>query len=280
VKGGDAISFVERVAAVPVIENSLALWGLGQVGVVVKGPGGVLYIDPYLTDSDGKGGALRRRFPPPVAPGEVTDADAVLLTHDHVDHTDPDTVLPVAAASPGARVVCPFTSWVTLTAAGLESRRVTVPVVGEAFEVAGARVTAIPSAHTELERDPERGHPYLGYVIEWNGVTVYHTGDTVVYDGLIETLGSWRIDVAFVPINGRDYFRTRDGIVGNIDFREAVRLAEELDVGTIVPTHYDLLAANAADPGHFVSHLYRSNLSRRHKLLRPGELYYFVKEVE
>jgi L-ascorbate metabolism protein UlaG (beta-lactamase superfamily) len=101
----------------------------------------------------------------------------------------------------------------------------------------------------------------------------------VIYEGLIETLSSWRIDIAFVPINGRDYFRTKDGIVGNTDFREAAELAETLDIGVIVPTHYDLLAFNAADPGHFVSYLYRLNPMRRHKILGPGELFYFVQEA-
>jgi L-ascorbate metabolism protein UlaG (beta-lactamase superfamily) len=109
-------------------------------------------------------------------------------------------------------------------------------------------------------------------------VTVYHAGDTVVYDGLMETLSAWRIDVAFVPINGRDYFRTAQNIIGNTDFREAAQLAEALDFGLIVPTHYDLFAFNGADPGHFVSHLYDLNPLRRHKLLRPGELFYFAKD--
>ena len=49
-------------------ERSLAFWGLGQVGVAIKGPEGVLYVDPYLTDSDGEGGSLPRTFPPPIAP--------------------------------------------------------------------------------------------------------------------------------------------------------------------------------------------------------------------
>jgi L-ascorbate 6-phosphate lactonase len=84
--------------------------------------------------------------------------------------------------------------------------------------------------------------------------------------------------VAFVPINGRDYFRTAQGIAGNTDFREVAHLAEELDFGLAVPTHYDLFAFNAADPGHFVSYLYNLNHERRHKMLRPGELLYFVGE--
>ena len=272
------MNLVGRIDELEVSIGSLAFWGLGQVGIAIKGPTGVLYVDPYLTDSDGAGGKLPRTFPPPLAPDEIANADAVLLTHDHVDHTDPETVLPLAEASPDARFVASFTAYDTLTDAGLDAGRLIVPEVGKALSVAGATITAIPSAHTGLERDPERGYPYLGYVIEWGGVTVYHAGDTVIYDGLIETLSDWRIDVAFVPINGRDYFRTKNGIVGNTDFREAAELAETLDIGVFVPTHYDLLAANAADPGHFVSYLYGLSPMRRHKVLRPGELFYFVQE--
>ena len=273
------IGLIGRIDALEVGGSSLAFWGLGQVGVAIKGPTGVIYVDPYLTDSDGAGGSLPRTFPPPLSPDEVTNASAVLLTHDHIDHTDPDTVLPIAQASPEARFVAPFTSRDTLVTAGLDADRIVVPTVGEQLEVAGARVTAVPSAHTELELDAERGYPYLGYVIEWNGVTVYHAGDTVVYNGLIETLSAWPIDVALIPVNGRDYFRTARGIIGNTDFREVAELTETLDFGLVVPTHYDLISGNTADPGHFVSHLYNLNPMRPHKLLRPGELLYFVKEA-
>jgi L-ascorbate 6-phosphate lactonase len=95
--------------------------------VAIKGPTGVLYIDPYLTDSDGEGKRLERGFPPPLEPEEVTNASAVLLTHDHVDHTDPETLLPLASASPQARFVCPSTSRDTLVEAGLDRDRIIVP---------------------------------------------------------------------------------------------------------------------------------------------------------
>lgn len=269
---------VERITALEVQERSLAFWALGQVGVVIKGPDAVIYVDPYLTDSDGAGGRLERAFPPPLSPEEVTNASAVLLTHDHPDHTDPESLLPLSAASPQARFVCPFTSRDVLSGADLDAGRTTIPQVGESVEVAGARITAIPSAHTGLEHHPEKGYPYLGYIVEWNGVTVYHAGDTVIHDGLIETLSAWKIDVAFIPINGRDYFRARAGIVGNTDFREAAHLAQELDFGLLVPTHFDLLKFNFADPGHFVSYFHRLNVYGRYKVLRPGELLYYIKE--
>lgn len=273
------MSLVVRIEELEVGKRALALWGLGQVGVAVKGPTGVLYIDPYLTDSDGAGDRLERTFPPPITPDQVTNADAVLLTHDHIDHTDPHTIMPISTSSPRARFLAPFTSRDTLVEAGLEPGRISVPEVEQPLEIAGATITVIPSAHTGLDSDPDRGHPYLGYILEWNGVTVYHAGDTVIYDGLIETLGRWHIDVAFIPINGRDYFRTDQGIIGNTNYREAAKLAETLDFDLLVPTHYDLFAFNAADPGYFVSFLYRLNPMRRHKLLRPGELLYFAKET-
>lgn len=269
---------ISRIENLEVVGPGLAFWGLGQVGVVIKGPDGVLFIDPYLTDSNGEGGRIERTSPPPLAPGEITNADAVLLTHDHIDHTDPATILPMAESSPDAKFTAPHTSRNTLMKAGLEAGRITVPAVGEAFEAAGAKVTAIPSAHTGLEYEPGRGHPYLGYVIEWNGVVVYHAGDTVIYDGLIGTLSGWDIDIAFIPINGRDYFRTARGVIGNTDFREAAELAEALDIGLVVPTHYDLIVGNTEDPGNFVSYLHRLDPARRHKTLCPGELLYFAKE--
>ena len=274
------IDLMGRIDALEVGGGSLAFWGLGQVGVAIKGSGGVIYVDPYLTDSDGEGGSLPRTFPPPLSPAEITNASAVLLTHVHIDHTDPETVLPISEASPEASFVAPFTSNDILVGAGLDGDRIFVPQVAEAVDIAGSRITAIPSSHTELEHDPERGYPYLGYVIEWNGVTVYHAGDTVVYDGLIETLSAWDIDVALVPINGRDYFRTGRGIIGNTDFRETAELTETLDFGLIVPTHYDLIEGNTVDPGYFVSHLYGLNPMRPQKLLRPCELLYFVKDPD
>src|ERR687893_912309 len=121
-----------RMGEVGVVDRALAFWGLGQVGVAIKGPTGVLYVDPYLTDSDGEGGSLPRTFPPPLAPAEVTNATAVLLTHDHIDHTDPDTVLPLSEASSEARFVASFTSSDTLVEAGLDGDRIIVPEVGEA----------------------------------------------------------------------------------------------------------------------------------------------------
>ncbi len=266
---------IGRMDEIEVLPDSLCFCGLGQVGVAIKGPDGVIYVDPYLTDNGEAGERLPRNFPPPLVPADVTNASHVLITHAHVDHFDPETLGPLARSSPRARFYGPYTCDFSQVVESLE--RVTVPEVDEAYAAGGARITAIPSAHTRLEWS-ELGYPYLGYVIEWNGVTAYHAGDTVIYDGMIERLNRWSIDVIFMPINGRDYFRTARNIIGNTDFREAAELAETLDVGLVVPTHYDLIPGNTTNPAYFVDYLYRLNPHRCHHLLRPGELYYYVKE--
>ena len=68
------MSLTSQMGKVEMVNRALGFWGLGQVGVAIKGPTGVLYVDPYLTDSDGEGGWLERSFPPPVKPEEVTNA--------------------------------------------------------------------------------------------------------------------------------------------------------------------------------------------------------------
>src|SRR4051812_6206954 len=100
---------IERINGLNVISQSVGLYGLGQVGVVIKGPDGVIYVDPYLTDYGGEEEPIPRNFPPPIAPEEVTNASYVLVTHEHVDHFDPETLGPIASASPQARFYGPHT---------------------------------------------------------------------------------------------------------------------------------------------------------------------------
>ncbi|MFN3337820.1 MAG: MBL fold metallo-hydrolase, partial [Thermomicrobium sp.] len=64
-------------------------------------------------------------------------------------------------------------------------------------------------------------HGFCGYVVALGGVRLYHAGDTIVYDKLGETVGALEPQVALLPINGRDWYREREDIVGNLDIREA-----------------------------------------------------------
>src|SRR5205085_1658892 len=127
---------------------------------------------------------------------------------------------------------------------------------GESLEQAGVRITAIKAKHETFDEHPTLGFPYVGYVVEAGGVTFYHAGDTIMYDGLIGTLRHWpRFDALFLPINGRDADRYLRDCMGNFTFQEAAELAGELKPGLAVPSHYDMFLGNQEDPSKFVRFL-------------------------
>lgn len=276
-------SLIEQIENTPIIPNSLAVWGLGQMGLAVKGPDAVLIIDPYLSDLVGErfGDWGTRLFPPPVQPEQVTNADYFLISHEHLDHFDPATLGPAAAASPEARFVT--TGWCADLLADLDipQGRVILPTALEPVTLPGtsARVTVLPSAHYEKEYDKEKGYRWIGFLIEWNGVTFYHAGDTIIYPGYIEMLKALpKADLAMIPANGRDHFRETDGdLTGNMLPIEAARLTQEIGWDVVIPGHNDLFVKNVIPRAELTSAFERVDPRQKVKFLQPGELYYYVK---
>lgn len=275
-------ALVAQIDGLHVPAGMLAIWGLGQSGFVLKGGQTVAYVDPYLTDSvDQAGyaprGSFPRQFPPPLEPAEAANARVVFCTHEHVDHTDPHTLGPLSRASPEAVIVCSSWSRDMLLEAGLSAERILVPRLDEPRTIGGLAFTAVPSAHYGLDADPDRGHRWLGYVVEINGVTLYHSGDTILHEGLVERLQRRAIDVACLPVNGRDFFRERRGIVGNLDARETAELAATIGADVLIPMHNDMFALNHANPGILADYLDRHYPRQKYHWLQPGELYLYVK---
>jgi L-ascorbate metabolism protein UlaG (beta-lactamase superfamily) len=271
-----------RIAQTNVLPHSLALWGLGQMGLLIQGPAARLVIDPYLSDSirEQNGDEFIREFLPPVAPSALSDLDYYLITHEHADHLDPKTVVPVAKASPACTFVTNGWCKEKLLALGIEEERVITPAALEPASLPGVdlRLTVVPAAHYEVEYDNERGHRYTGFLLEWNGVTVYHSGDTIIYPGYIDTLRNLPTpDIAMVALNGRDAFRDRRNLVGNLLPIEAARLAKTLKWGLLLPGHNDLLPTNSIPNHHIVEALMQVDPRQKFKFLQPGELLYYVK---
>jgi L-ascorbate metabolism protein UlaG (beta-lactamase superfamily) len=274
---------IAQIDALEVPAGMLALWGLGQSGFVLKSGRSVAYVDPYLTNSvDDAGyapkGSFPRQFPPPLEPQDATNAQVVFCSHEHVDHTDPYTLGPLSQASPRAVIVCSSWSRDMLLEAGVPSERILVPRLDERRSLAGLTFTAVPSAHYGLDSDPDRGHRWLGYVIELNGVTLYHSGDTILHDGLVDRLKRARVDVACLPVNGRDFWREHRGIIGNLDARETAELAASIGADVLIPMHNDMFALNHASPAVLAEFLDRHYPRQKYHWLQPGELYLYVKD--
>ena len=247
------MTLITQIEQTPIISNSLAIWGFGQMGVAIKTPDAGLYIDLCLSDvvRDQLGDFWTRGYPPP------------------------------ATASPNAKFVAP--GWCTdlFHEAGVSAERIILPQALVPFTLPGTdvTVTAVPSAHYEKEYDEQKGYRWLGYLIESNGVRFYHAGDTIIYDDYIDTLRQLpQPDVVMLPVNGRDYYReTEANAAGNLLPVEAARLARDLGWDVLIPGHNDLYPQNTIPFREIVSALETVAPRQKYKYLQPGELYYYVK---
>lgn len=120
------------------------------------------------------------------------------------------------------------------------------------------------------------GHYYeLSYIIDDGNNRVFHGGDMCLYDGLEEWLKN--IDVAILPINGRDAERNANDIIGNMDCREAVMLAKEIGANLLVPVHHDLYEVNKADPEDFIRAVNEIDPAQNYRFFTPGEGYAYSR---
>lgn len=251
-------SRLSEVIAARSPQHGVSVWWLGQAGFILRGASATVAIDPFVTDY----GSFGRLYAPPLEPEELDGVDLLLGTHDHVDHIDPLGFPRILAASPGATAVVPTAVRERVVELVGTADRVLGASVGTVTEERGVTITPLPAVHGSL---PEAGYgfhrtesgeyPFLGYVIELDGVRIAHTGDTLVYDGLPERLRERELDLLIVPINGVSWFRERRGIVGNMNVLEAAELAEASGARLVVPVHWDLFADNTEDPENFVRRL-------------------------
>ena len=245
----------ERVHEAGPPDRAVDLGWLGQAGFLVQAASQSILIDPYLSDSlakkyRGREFPHQRLMPAPIALDElggIGPIDAVLCTHRHSDHMDPETLSAIAASHPRCRFVVPAAETDRALAIGLSADRILPMDAGDTVSLGDSvTVTAIPAAHESLEQDAAGRHRFLGYVIGMESVTLYHSGDTVVYPGLAATLAGQTIDCALLPVNGRDGYRASRGVPGNMTAGEAIDLCEAVGIPLLVPHHFGMFAFNTA----------------------------------
>lgn len=251
--------------------GSIGLVWLGQASVALLGEEQVILIDPFLSPHPD------RLTPPFVAPEELNMVDLVLITHEHWDHLDGPTCAKIAQVASQAQFVCPQPLVDQLVEAGIARDRILGVTPGPGETVAGVGVRAIAALHGLHVSDAysfgdESGAPrFVGYVVELNGVRVYHAGDTILYERLEETVQALAPHIALLPINGRDWYRERLDIVGNLNEREAAQLATAVGAQILVPLHYDMFAVNRGDVAGLVRFVQERDLPIQLVVPRPGQ---------
>lgn len=247
------------------LSSNVKIVPLGQVGYLFECDGTVIAIDPYLTDAvaEKHGPTFHRQIPAPIASEDLPAVAALLLTHAHDDHTDPGSIEMIAATNSDLRVFAPKPVRRTLRDATNLSPELLADAFGDWVKLsANVSILQVPAAHPEPVEFEDGTWAASGFLLQCGETTIYHAGDTSVHEVVIDAVrrSNVRLDFAFLPVNENNYFRTKDGIVGNMTVREAFGLAETISAKTLVPTHWDLFAGNG---------LYREELDLLYRNLQP-----------
>lgn len=243
-----------------------AIWWLGQHSFIVKLADRVLYFDPFLSEHPS------RLLPPLLDADEITHADLVFGSHDHTDHIDHPALKKIAQSSPNATFIFPESLGSRLSGKlGIDRERIIGLDDGYTIDIDGLTISAIPAAHEFLDYDAASEHyPYLGYIVEYENRTIYHSGDTCIYEGLLSRLKQWTFDLVFLPINGRDAKRLSTGCIGNMTYQEAADLAGTLTPGITIPGHYGMFKNNTIDPTLFADYMAVKYPDLKVHLCEPG----------
>ncbi len=234
--------------------DEAALWWLGQAGYIIRTADLTVAIDPYLSDSAAAGMPEFTRLYPPPLPGAQLCVDFYVVTHNHADHLDPET-LRAYRYRDTTRFVAPRLASKQLTALGIPARHIIRLDAGECWSDGSLEITGIFALPTGIDVLDT-----TGYLIRFaNGRHVYHTSDTQ-YHPLVVAAAPKQPEVMLVPINGK---------WGNPNAEQAADFAMHLQPGMVIPNHYDVMALNAENPESFRWFCENKDLSGVCKITSP-----------
>ncbi len=257
--------------------DKLDIWWLGQSGFLILWNGKSILFDPYLSDSltkkySGTAKPHVRMSELVIRPELLDHIDIVTSSHNHTDHLDGETLIPLLKVNPSASFVIPEANRDFVSQRVGCSRDVPIGLNdGDQISIGPFTIHGVPAAHNTIERNEQGQCKFMGYVVAFGKWTVYHSGDTLWYENMIPTLKPFGIDIAFLPINGNDPSR---GVAGNLNVAEAVEVGKQMGARLVIPHHYHMFEFNTANPEDFSKEAHKQGVP--HKVLKPGEHFSFA----
>ena len=203
---------------------------IGQSGYVIKTEAAEIMIDPYLSDVVNRVANRPRLVEAPINPKDV-NADAVICTHDHLDHLDVDAI-----AGMNREILFITTSEGEKKLQNMNFQRTKALQPGASVKVGDMEIIAVYANHT-VEA--------FGVIVRAEGKTLYFSGDTL-YDEKLFDIAAYHPDITFICINGR---------LGNMNVEEAVITAQKIGAKVNVPNHYGMFASNTENPELFTGQI-------------------------
>ncbi len=265
-------AFVESVKSSIPNDESLSIWWVGQSGFLVCSKVANVLFDPYLSDSltekysktDKPHVRITEKV---VSPNKLDFIDIVTSSHNHTDHLDASTLDPLFLANPSITFIIPEANRNFIAnrlncdanwPLGLNDN--------ESRECCGVEISGVPAAHERVDRDQFGSCHYMGYVLKVGKWSIYHSGDTLLYEGIKDVLTPFKIDIALLPINGRKPERR---VAGNLDGQQAVSLAKDIGASCVIPCHYDMFEFNTESTELFESTAIK--ISQPYCILKNGQ---------
>ena len=201
---------------------------IGQSGYILSDGKNTVYIDPYLSDVVNRVAGRARMIPAPVDGKDIV-ADAVICTHNHLDHLDVDLIREMDKEN--ILFLAPSHCRDTLVSLGVKNYREFDE--GEIVSVGDFEFSAVYANHTV---------PAIGVVVTYDGTRMYFTGDTF-FD---EKLTAVDCDILFICINGK---------LGNMNAEEAALVTDKIKPKRGIPSHYGMFESNTENPEKYTDRI-------------------------
>jgi L-ascorbate metabolism protein UlaG (beta-lactamase superfamily) len=227
-------------------EKKVKITWFGHAGFKIEAENKIILIDPWLTEN-------------PVATikeADITQADIILVTHDHFDHLGDAIEI---AKKTGATLIAVYELHKYIEAQGVKN---TVGMnIGATIEVKEVKITMTLALHS-----CRRGAP-AGYIVNLGGVKIYHTGDTCLF-GDMKLIGKiYKPSIVLIPI----------GSLYTMGPEEAAYATKLINPKIVIPMHYGTFPVINQDPEDFKKLVLNKKRKINVIILKPGQTYEYKK---
>ena len=204
---------------------------LGQAGLLFETNDKKIVIDPYLSNSVAKTEPKNYRRQPIDERFLKIKPNVILITHNHADHLDKETLCHYLSEDSEVTVLAPSGSWQELRKFGGVKNKYVLFNNATTWTEEFACFRAVKAEHSDEYA--------IGVIIQAKGKNYYITGDTLYSEKVFESLPNLEFEMVFLPVNG---------VGNNMNVVDAQAFANRVKAKYNVPVHFGLFDdINGAD---------------------------------
>lgn len=196
------------------------IW-LGQAGLLFDFDGIKVMIDPYFSNSVERVNPNNYRRHPINDSFSKIKPNILILTHNHLDHTDPETLDIIFEKHDNICVLASSNAWNVVRKYGGVNNYVMFNN-GTIWSESGITFEAVYAEHSDDKA--------IGVIITYKNKIYYVSGDTLYNKKVLNSIAI-QPDFAFVPING---------VGNNMNMIDAESFCREIGAKKVIPVHFGM----------------------------------------